>query len=42
VVITGTTAENRAENEKRVADAKKENQRGLMLRGFRAYEQERA
>jgi hypothetical protein len=38
VVIQGTTAENRGENEKRSAEAKKENQRGLMVRGFRAYE----
>jgi len=42
VIIGGTTTENRAENEKRVAEAKKENQRGLMLRGFRAYEPERS
>lgn len=37
VVISGTTTANRAEAEKRIADAKKENQRGLMVRGFRAY-----
>lgn len=37
VVISGTTTTNRAEAEKRIADAKKENQRGLMVRGFRAY-----
>jgi phytanoyl-CoA hydroxylase len=38
VIIGGTTTENRAEAEKRAADAKKENQRGLMVRGFRPYE----
>ncbi len=37
VVISGTTTENRAENEKRAEQAKKENQRGLMVRGFRAF-----
>lgn len=37
VTIGGTTAQNRAENEKRTAEAKKENQRGLMVRGFRAH-----
>jgi hypothetical protein len=43
VIISGTTTENRALAEKRVAEAKKENQRGLMVRGFRAYaEEERA
>jgi len=42
VVISGTTAENRAENETHIAAANKENQRGLMVRGFRAYEQDRA
>jgi phytanoyl-CoA hydroxylase len=41
VTVSGTTTENRAENEKRVAEAKKENQRGLMLRGFRAYDANR-
>jgi ectoine hydroxylase-related dioxygenase (phytanoyl-CoA dioxygenase family) len=40
VVISGTTAENRAEAEKRETEAKKENQRGLMVRGFRAYTEE--
>jgi phytanoyl-CoA hydroxylase len=38
VIIGGTTTENRAAAEKRAADAKKENQRGLMVRGFRPYE----
>jgi phytanoyl-CoA hydroxylase len=38
VIVGGTTTENRAEAEKRAADAKKENQRGLMVRGFRPYE----
>jgi ectoine hydroxylase-related dioxygenase (phytanoyl-CoA dioxygenase family) len=38
VTISGTTTENRAEAEKRAAEAKKENQRGLMVRGFRPYE----
>ncbi|HLK57097.1 MAG TPA: phytanoyl-CoA dioxygenase family protein [Chthonomonadaceae bacterium] len=41
VTISGTTTENRAENEKQAAEAKKENQRGLMVRGFRAYDPER-
>ncbi len=41
VVISGTTTENRAEAEKRVEQAKKENQRGLMVRGFRPYDAER-
>jgi hypothetical protein len=41
VVIGATTTENRAEAEKRVAEAKKENQRGLMVRGFRPYTPER-
>ncbi len=40
VTIRGTTAENRAENEKRTAEAKKENQRGLMVRGFRPFDPE--
>ncbi len=39
VVISATTTENRAEAEKRLAEAKKENQRGLMVRGFRKYEE---
>ncbi|HZP82724.1 MAG TPA: phytanoyl-CoA dioxygenase family protein [Chthonomonadaceae bacterium] len=38
VTIGGTTTANRAENEKRAEEAKKENQRGLMVRGFRPYE----
>ncbi len=37
VIISGTTTENREENERRIADAKKENQRGLMVRGYRAF-----
>jgi hypothetical protein len=38
VVIGGTTTANRAEAEKRAAEAKKTNeQRGLMVRGFRPY-----
>ena len=38
VVIGGTTTANRAEAEKRAAEAKKTNeQRGLMIRGFRPY-----
>jgi len=38
VVISATTTANRAEAEKRAAEAKKGNQRGLMVRGFRPYE----
>lgn len=38
VTIGATTTENRAAAEKRAAEAKKENQRGLMVRGFRPYE----
>jgi hypothetical protein len=38
VTIGATTAENRAEAEKRAAEAKKENQRGFMVRGFRSFE----
>ncbi len=41
VVINATTTENRAENEKRLEEAKKENQRGLVVRGFRAYQTDR-
>ena len=38
VVIGGTTTANRAEAEKRAAEARKDNnQRGLMVRGFRPY-----
>ena len=39
VVIGGTTTENRAEAEKRAAEAKKGEQRGLMVRGFRPYQE---
>jgi len=38
VIIGATTTQNRAEAEMRAAEAKKENQRGLMVRGFRPYE----
>ncbi len=38
VVVSGTTTENRSLAEKRQAEAKKENQRGLMVRGFRPFE----
>jgi hypothetical protein len=41
IVISGTTTGNRAEAEKRAAQARKENQRGLMVRGFRPYEEPR-
>ena len=37
VIISGTTAENREENERKAAEAKKENQHGLMVRGYRAF-----
>jgi phytanoyl-CoA hydroxylase len=37
VTISATTTQNRAEAEKRAAEAKKENQRGLMVRGFRPF-----
>lgn len=37
VVISAASVEKRAEAEKHVAEAKKENQRGLMVRGFRPY-----
>lgn len=40
VTIVGTTTQNRAEAEKRAAEAKKGNQRGLMVRGFRPYTME--
>jgi ectoine hydroxylase-related dioxygenase (phytanoyl-CoA dioxygenase family) len=36
--IRGTTAANRAEAEKHAAEVKKENERGLMVRGFRSPE----
>lgn len=39
VVIGATTTTNRAEAEKRAEQAKKENQHGLMVRGFRPYEE---
>jgi hypothetical protein len=38
VIISATTTANRAEAEKRAAEAKKENQRGLMVRGFRPFD----
>ncbi|HVF10033.1 MAG TPA: phytanoyl-CoA dioxygenase family protein, partial [Abditibacteriaceae bacterium] len=37
VVISATTAEKRADAEERAAEVKKDNQQGLMVRGFRAY-----
>jgi hypothetical protein len=37
VIISATTTTNRAEAEQRAAEAKKQNQRGLMVRGFRPY-----
>jgi ectoine hydroxylase-related dioxygenase (phytanoyl-CoA dioxygenase family) len=40
VIISGTTAANRAEAEKRAEMARKENQKGLMVRGYRRYEAE--
>ena len=40
VTVGATTAENRAEAEKRAAEAKKSQQKGLMVRGFRPYETE--
>ena len=40
VTVSAATAESRAEAEKRAAEAKKENQKGLMVRGFRRYEAE--
>lgn len=40
VIIGATTAEKRAEAEKRAAEAKKGTQRGFMVRGFRPYEEE--
>lgn len=39
VTIGGTTAANRKENEKRAADAQKENQQGFMVCGFRPWTQ---
>lgn len=41
VVISATTAEKRADAEKKIEQAKKENQRGLMVRGFREFDAER-
>jgi phytanoyl-CoA hydroxylase len=41
-VISATTAENRAEAEKHVAEAKKQNQLGLMVRGLRRFDAQRA
>lgn len=38
VIISATTVANRELAEKRVAEAKAENQRGLMVRGFRTYD----
>ncbi len=41
VTVSATTTQNRAEAEKRAAEARKTNQqRGLMVRGFRRFEQE--
>ncbi len=40
VTIGATTVENRAAVEKRAAEAKKSQQRGFMVRGFRAYAEE--
>lgn len=37
VVVAGSTVENRAESEKRAVEAKKSQQRGFMVRGFRPY-----
>lgn len=39
IVVSATTAANRAEAEKRAAEAKKASQRGLMARGFRPEEE---
>ena len=41
VVIGATTAENRASAEEKISEAKKENQLGLLLRGFRSFDQNR-
>ena len=38
VIVGGSTVANRAEAEKRAAMASKENQKGLMVRGYRSYE----
>jgi phytanoyl-CoA hydroxylase len=42
VVVSATTTENRALAEKRAEEAKKENQRGVMVRGRRKFEPSRA
>ncbi len=42
VTISATSAARREEAEQRAAQAKKENQRGLMVRGFRAYREEQS
>jgi phytanoyl-CoA hydroxylase len=41
VVIGATSTQNREEAEKRAAEARKENQKGLMVRGFRNYDAHR-
>jgi phytanoyl-CoA hydroxylase len=41
VIIGASTTAKRAEAEKKVEQAKKENQRGLMVRGFREFDSER-
>ena len=41
VVISGTGTQNRSEAEKHMADARKQNQLGFMVRGSRTYEGER-
>ncbi len=40
VTIGGSTTERRAEAEKKAEEAKKQNQKGMMVRGFRRYEPE--
>ena len=40
VTVSASTAEKRAEAEKRAAEAKKSNQRGLMVRGYRRFTEE--
>lgn len=40
IVISATTAANRAEAEKHAAEVRDDNRRGLMVRGFRSYEEE--
>ena len=39
VTISATTTEKRADAEQRAEQARKENQRGLMVRGFRRWEE---